>query len=126
MALTICSTVATYPSLPYEDIATAILGRSYDLTLTFVGEQRARTLNETYRGKHYTPNVLSFPLADKHGEIYICPAEAHRQYRQYDLSEPHFVGYLFIHGCLHLKGYEHGATMDRAEATYLTKFNLRS
>ena len=31
---------------------------------------------------------------------------------------------LFIHGLLHLKGYDHGDTMDKMEHKYLKLFNI--
>lgn len=100
------------------------MGKSYDLSLTFVGETRARTLNHTYRNKQYVPNVLSFPLADRHGEVYICLQKAKREAKQYDMTYSGFVGYLFVHALLHLKGYDHGATMTRAEDRYKAKYRL--
>ena len=36
-----------------------------------------------------------------------------------------YIGYLFIHGLLHLKGHDHGTDMDRLEAKFVKKFNLR-
>lgn len=124
MSFTIASTTASYPDLAYETISRAILGRSYHLTLGFVGRTRAKQLNQTYRGKTYTPNVLSFPLTDDTGEIYICPAVAKVEAPHHLRTYEDYVGYLFIHGCLHLKGHDHGATMEKLEARYLKRFNF--
>lgn len=112
------------PKHPYEEIATTILSSSYTLTLAFIGERRAKTLNETHRKKSYVPNVLSFPLDSTTGEIYICPQVAKREAKKYNMSVHGYVGYLFIHGCLHLKGYDHGATMEKAEQKYVRQFKL--
>lgn len=122
---TINSTVATYPRLPYERIKQDILGTHYDLSLTFVGATRARTLNEVNRGKSYVPNVLSFPLDTTHGEVYIAPSVANREAKKFNLTPRGYIGFLFIHGCLHLKGLDHGDTMDKAEQTYCKKYGLR-
>lgn len=112
------------PSLPYEKIAEAILGHTYNLTLTFVGETRAQTLNRVYRKKTYVPNVLSFPLLPHTGEIYLCPAVALREAKKFSMTPRGYTGFLFIHGCLHLKGYDHGATMEKAEQKFIHQFNL--
>ena len=113
------------PTLPYEEMKDAILGKKYALSLTFIGKVRAQSLNKTYRNATYVPNVLSFPLSDVAGEIYITPSVAEKEAPKFSLSPKGYIGYLFIHGLLHLKGYPHGATMDRAEKKFVSKFNLK-
>ena len=125
MSFSISSTVKKYPKHPYEEIKNQILGRRYDLSLAFVGKTRAATLNQRYRNKTYSPNVLSFPLDERTGEIFICPHVANVEARTYDLSPQDYVAFLFIHGCLHLKGHDHGATMERLEQSWLKKFGFR-
>ena len=120
----ISSTVKQYPAHPFETIKNDILGKRYELSLAIVGPTRAQALNTTYRKKTYTPNVLSFPLTDSAGEIVICPAVAKREAKDYNLSVDGYIGFLFIHGCLHLKGHDHGATMEQLEQRYLRKYNL--
>lgn len=63
-----------------------------------------------------TSNVLAFPLSKTSGEILICKSAA----------KPYTPEYLFIHGCLHLKGSKHGATMEREEYRILKRFGLRA
>lgn len=113
------------PALPYEAMKHEILGARYNLTLAFIGETRARALNKAHRGALYAPNVLSFPLDQETGEIYITPQVAKKQASKYNMSTKGYIGYLFIHGLLHLKGYDHGDTMDKAEQKYVRKFQLR-
>lgn len=118
------STIATYPNFPYQKIKEAILGKSYSLSFTFVGTSRARTLNQTYRKKNYVPNVLSFPLDETTGEIYLCPEIAYPEAKDFNLSKNGYIAFLFIHGCLHLKGHDHGATMETLERRYLKRFQV--
>jgi rRNA maturation RNase YbeY len=118
------TSVKTYPNLPYQKMKDDILGRGYRLSLVFVGPTRARALNQTYRGKTYVPNVLSFPLDATTGEIYICPTIAKREAKKFSLSPHGYIGYLFIHGCFHLKGHDHGPVMDKLEATAVKKYGL--
>lgn len=94
----------------------------WELSLVFVGEKRALSLNKKLRKKSYVPNVLSYVAGEKSGEIIICPREADRQAAAYGMSKRGFILYLFIHGALHLKGWAHGATMERCEQNLLATY----
>ena len=114
------------PRLAFFDMKKAVLGNAYDLSLVFVGDKRSRTLNQTYRGKSYIPNVLSFPL-DKHtGEILLNLRQAKREHKGRGESYEFFVALLVIHGMYHLKGMAHGSTMERQEAKLLAKLKIRN
>ncbi len=122
--VTISSTIKLYPEAPYEAMKLAVLGKKYELSLVFVGPTKAAALNEAYRKKTYVPNVLSFPLSDEAGEIIICPSVAVREAASFNLSKDGYIAYLFIHGLLHLKGLDHGDTMEKLEQRYLRKFSI--
>jgi rRNA maturation RNase YbeY len=124
MSTTIIRIAHHIPNHPYAKIAERILGVKYELSLAFIGERRAQALNKAHRGKAYVPNVLSFPLDTKTGEIYICPEVAKREAKKYGMTMSGYIGYLFIQGCLHLKGYDHGATMEKAEQKFVRDFGL--
>lgn len=124
MPVTVSYTTKQYPKLPYPKIAAAILGKQYELSLVFVGDTRAKKINQTTRGKDYIPNVLSFPLDNDHGEIYIAPSVATREASKFDLTPTGYITYLFIHGCVHLTGLDHGPTMDTLEAKYMKRFKV--
>ncbi len=123
--LTLSSTVRNYPKLPYEAMADEVLGKRYSVSLTFVGPERARSLNRTHRGKEYVPNVLSFPLTKDAGEVYIAPSVAKREAPKFGLTERGYIGYLFLHGLLHLKGLDHGNKMDALEEKFSRAFKLK-
>lgn len=124
MKVAITSTVASYPKWPYETMKTAVLGARYELSLSFVGATRAQALNVKYRNKTYVPNVLSFPLTEGVGEIIICPTVAKREAKKFNLSVDGYIAYLFIHGLVHLKGHDHGDTMDKLEQKFLRQFKI--
>jgi len=123
--LTVATTLKHPPQLPLAPIIDDILGTTYDVTIVFIGPTKARSLNIAHRGKDYVPNVLSFPLSDQCGEIYICPDAARKEAANFALSENGYLTYLIIHGALHLKGYDHGAAMEAREAHYCTTYNVR-
>ncbi len=125
MHFSLTATVRSHPTWPYETIKDTILGKQYSLSLTFVGKTRAKRFNMQYRNKDYIPNVLSFPLDEKTGEIIICPEIAKTQAKDFNLSVEGYIAYLFIHGCVHLKGHDHGATMDRLEQKYVRQFGIK-
>jgi len=121
-------TDTTRRSLPTSDlcaIAGHVLGKRYHLSIVLIGDARARALNRVHRNKHTAANVLSFPLDDTHGEIFLNVARIAREASRFDLSTDGHLRYLLIHGCLHLKGHAHGGTMEQAEARLLKKFNIR-
>lgn len=102
------------PSLPFAEIKDAVLGKDYELSLVFCANDLSRRINRTYRGKDYPTNVLSFPLSKKSGEIFINL----RKLKGFS------VGNLYIHGLFHLKGLDHGATMERAEEKVRKQFRI--
>lgn len=110
------------PALPFSAIADKVLGSTYELSLVFVGSTRSRYLNKTYRQKDKPTNVLSFPYTKKSGEIFIDLKKARQECEKFNSSFTHHVGYLFIHGVLHLKGLDHGSTMDHKEAELVKTF----
>lgn len=110
------------PSLPLEEVADRICGRRFSVSIAFVGRTRAQRLNMEHRNMSYVPNVLTFPLSSTSGEIVICPEVAKRQYKRFELSYQGFLTLLVIHGCLHLRGIEHGDTMEQLEEQYLKEF----
>ncbi|HVX90965.1 MAG TPA: rRNA maturation RNase YbeY [Candidatus Paceibacterota bacterium] len=102
------------PVFPFEQARKAALP-TWDISLVFAGPARAKAINVQLRKKSYVPNVLSYPVAARAGEIIICLEVAQAQAPEYGMAYQEFVGYLFIHGLLHLKGMRHGSTMEKAE-----------
>jgi len=120
----ISTTIKSYPDFPYQDIKEAILGKKYQLSLIFVGGKKAQELNVNYRKKNYVPNVLSFPLDKDCGEIFICPQIANKEAADFNLTKDGYIAFLFIHGLLHLKGFDHGDKMESLERRYMKKFGI--
>ena len=124
--VTITSTVRkNLPAAGYEEIVRDILGNRYLLSVVFIGDKRAKKLNAVYRKNTKPANVLTFPLTDIEGELFINLAKVRRQAKRYGFTPTQYARYLLIHGCLHLKGYTHGSTMEEAEDVLVEKYILR-
>ncbi len=125
MTVTLSRTIKNQPpAISVARIVEKIAGGKYHLSLVYIGEKRAQTLNIAHRKKDYVPNVLSFPLDKNMGEIFICPSIAKREAPKFNLSYKGYLTFLLIHGLLHLKGYQHGDTMDKLERKYMRAFSV--
>lgn len=111
------------PSLPFVSIKNKILGEKYDLCLSLLTPSKQKQINFKYRNKNKTTNILSFPYSKNSGEITIDPIKVKKDAQLFDMTYTQFLKYLFIHGCLHLKGFEHSSTMDKQEKKYLKIFS---
>ncbi len=112
------------PGVDFHAIKNEILGDKYELTFTIVDAVEMKRLNLMYRDKNSPTDILSFPLSPTEGEIYICPAEAAKEAEKFDRSYDNFIPFLFIHGCTHLIGIDHGCTMERQEEEFRKKFGI--
>jgi probable rRNA maturation factor len=114
----------TLPRVPFLAIKEKVLGKAYDLSISFVDEQTAQALNSTHRQKEYIPNTLSFSLTEKSGEIVMCIPAIKKEYKKFGMSYDRYLVFLLIHSMLHLKGCVHGSTMEDKEQYYLAFFDL--
>jgi rRNA maturation RNase YbeY len=112
------------PDLPLETLARRILGTSYDVSIVVCGKDRIRTLNRQFRGMDKPTDVLSFPLSDTDGEVFICPAKVDRKMKGYEFNATKREAYAFIliHAFLHLAGHDHGSTMENEESAHMRAF----
>ena len=89
------------------------------MSVTFVDKDFIHNLNKTYRNIDRPTDVISFAfLDDKNevingdlpldlGEIYICYEVADTNRLAYNNSIKREICFLFVHGLLHLLGYDH-------------------
>ena len=111
------------PRLPFVSVKNKILGEKYELSLTILGAREQRKINQTYRGIDTTTNILSFVLSKKSGEITLDPVKIKKDAILFNMTYDQFFLFLFIHGCLHLKGLEHSSKMELQENKYFKIFN---
>ena len=119
-------TRGSVPRVLFARLKKEVLGETYDLSVALVTKAEATRVTLESKNKDTPSNVLSFPLSKTSGEIILCPATARAQAPDYGMSAGTFLIYLFIHGLLHLKGRQHGATMEREERRIMQQFGLRT
>lgn len=93
-----------------------------ELSVTFVTNDRIQEINREYRGKDYPTDVISFALEEMGegeievtgsdiprvlGDIIISIKKAEEQAIEYGHSFERELGFLAVHGLLHLLGYDH-------------------
>ncbi|HEY9583526.1 MAG TPA: rRNA maturation RNase YbeY [Candidatus Paceibacterota bacterium] len=123
--LNITNTVKTrLPKLPYTEMKEAVLGKKYELSVIIVNKNKIKKLNRKYRDIDKATDILSFPLSENFGEMYINLDMTKSEAKKIDRTYENFLAFLFIHGLTHLKGFDHGSTMESIEARFRKKFGI--
>ncbi|MEK4222972.1 rRNA maturation RNase YbeY [Bacillus sp. FSL W8-0223] len=93
-----------------------------EVSVTFVDNQRIQEINRDYRHKDQPTDVISFALEETDeeeveiigedmprvlGDIIISVPKAREQAHDYGHSFQRELGFLAVHGFLHLLGYDH-------------------
>ncbi len=112
------------PRIPFVEMAEAVLGKNYELSLVICGDTLARRMNIEHRKKSYKPNVLSFPYSKHEGEIFLNVRCAARESKRGGISLQKRLALLYVHGLFHLKGLDHSDHMEAQEQKILHKFRL--
>ena len=116
------NTTNTNPRIPFEKIAADLLGSPYELSLVLMADTLARKLNKKFKKKNNPTNVLSFPYTKNEGEIFLNIRRAERDAKKYGHTPREHITFLFIHGCLHLKGHTHSPNMEKQEEKLLALY----
>ncbi|AIE60785.1 rRNA maturation RNase YbeY [Bacillus methanolicus] len=93
-----------------------------ELSVTFVSNERIQEINREYRDKDRPTDVISFAMEELGegevelvgadmprvlGDIIISVPKAREQAEEYGHSFMRELGFLSVHGFLHLLGYDH-------------------
>lgn len=93
-----------------------------EVSVTFVTNETIQDINREYRGKDQPTDVISFALEELGegeievtfegmprvlGDIIISTDRAKEQAEEYNHSFERELGFLAVHGFLHLLGYDH-------------------
>lgn len=98
------------------------LTQNFEIAVIFCENAEIKSLNFEFRGINQPTDVLSFQhdfqfemLEDELGDIFINLDFAELQAEKYQHSLKREVGFLFVHGLLHLLGYDHKTASEEAE-----------
>ncbi|KHF41883.1 rRNA maturation RNase YbeY [Halalkalibacter okhensis] len=102
-----------------------------EVSVTVVDEKRIQEINREYREKDQPTDVISFALNEQDddepefvyaedmpnilGDIIISSVHIKRQAEEYGHSFERELGFLTVHGMLHLLGYDHMTDADEKE-----------
>jgi len=120
-------------SLPSESdfrrwVGSALQGKREDaeVVVRIVDEDESAELNQTYRGKAGSTNVLSFPFEapaevelNLLGDLVICAPVIEREAKQQGKTTEAHWAHMAVHGSLHLLGYDHLSDEQASEMEFL-------
>jgi probable rRNA maturation factor len=101
-----------------------------ELSVTFVDDDRIREINREYRSKDMPTDVISFAMEELGegetivygddlpvvlGDIIISVPRAQEQSERFGHTFIRELGFLSVHGLLHLLGYDHMNEEDEAK-----------
>ena len=101
-----------------------------EVSITFVTNERIQEINREYRDKDQATDVISFAMEELGegeveingatmprvlGDIIISVPKAKEQALEYGHSFVRELGFLAVHGFLHLLGYDHMTEEDEKE-----------
>lgn len=112
------------PSLPFVRIKEEIIGKDYELSITFVNKKTIEDLSLKFKKNKDHKNILSFPITKKSGEMILNLETIRTEAKNFDKKYINYLGFLVIHGILHLKGMTHGSKMEAMEKKFVKMFNL--
>ena len=107
---------------------------SAEITVRVVDAEEGRELNQSYRGKDYATNVLTFDYAHAPAvmaDLIICaPVVEQEAKEQGKTLEAHYA-HLLVHGVLHAQGWDHeedeeAQVMEELEAKILQGLGFES
>ena len=116
------TTKGKLPGLPFVRVKNEILGQDFTLSLAFIDLSTMKKLSKEYKGDPTHTNILTFPLAKNEAEIIMNLQTIRGAAKHFDMKYQEHLLFLFIHGCLHLKGYKHGSEMEALEEKLLWKY----
>ncbi len=85
------------------------ISEPHEMNIVFLSKDQIQEMNRNYRNIDKVTDVISFPDQDENyiGDIFICLDRAREQAVDYGHSIEREIGFLAVHGYLHLLGYDH-------------------
>ena len=108
---------------------------NFEVSITIVDNNRIHEINKEYRSIDRPTDVISFAIEDNDdefeiffdeldddialprllGDIFISMDKAEEQAEEFDHSIEREIGFLTVHGLLHLNGYDHQTEEEEKE-----------
>ncbi|HZK47756.1 MAG TPA: rRNA maturation RNase YbeY [Atopostipes sp.] len=108
---------------------------NFEVSITIVDNNRIHEINKEYRSIDRPTDVISFAIEDNDdefeiffdeldddialprllGDIFISMDKAEEQAEEFDHSIEREIGFLTVHGFLHLNGYDHQTEEEEKE-----------
>ncbi len=110
--------------------------KQIDLSVAFIAKDKMKEINKKYRKKNKATDVLSFESSEGFtnlnsrlslGEVIICPDIVRENAKKFGNTFKYELIKVFIHGVLHVLGYDHEKSkkealkMEEREKFYLSK-----
>ncbi|MCY0879138.1 MAG: rRNA maturation RNase YbeY [Firmicutes bacterium] len=111
------------------------LGEEGDVSVLLTDDATIQSLNRQYRGMDKPTDVLSFSQLEGDelaapqrliGDVVISVERARDQAQEYGHSVAREIGFLTVHGVLHLLGWDHEEPQEEAAMMAKTEEILRS
>lgn len=121
------------------------LDDNFEVSITIVNNERIHEINREYRGIDRPTDVISFAIEDNDdedfavffddldemniprllGDIFISIDKAKEQAKEFGHSFKRELGFLTVHGFLHLNGYDHQTVEEEKEMFDLQEIILK-
>jgi probable rRNA maturation factor len=92
------------------------------MQIILITQESIHKMNKTYRNIDKPTDVLSFPNDEPKekslGDIFISIEQARIQAKDYEHSFEREIGFLAVHGFLHLLGYDHHTPEEEEIMTF--------
>lgn len=116
-----------------EEAARLALDEAGVVTVSLTDDETVADLNQRFRGKAGSTNVLSFPAAETArpflGDVILAHGVCTREAAEQGKPIANHLRHLVIHGVLHLLGHDHieddeAEAMEARERTLLAKLGV--
>lgn len=99
------------------------------LELVYIASDEMIRMNRDHKQQNYLTDILTFPYHDEgdselEATLYCCPARICEQAREWNVPEKEEFCRVFIHGLLHLCGYDDQSDEDRSRMKLREDFYL--
>lgn len=116
----------------YEKVLKKIFRKLKDkknINVILTTDERIQKLNKDFRNIDKKTDVLSFNNDEdikSNGDVFISIDTMKEQAKAYGHGEDRELGFLAVHGYLHLKGYDHETMEEEKEMNQITELILKN